>query len=248
MSDIFEETEEDLRAQKWVEIVKKGAPWVGAFLVAALLAALALWGWQTWQDKVSDTASETFQAAMDASAKGDTGTARAKFEDVVKHGNDTYKAMALMELAGMAVTDKKVDEAVKDFDEAAKASHDPMMSDLAQIKAVYLIMDKAPFADVQKRLTPLTGDKHPLSALAKEALAMAKIQAGDIKGARADLQVLSVSLTAPDGVKQRAGIVIDAIDSGAIATAQAAVKLPEAAMPAMPQVAPGQQLTEAPAQ
>ena len=67
MSDIFEETEEDLRAQKWVEIVKKGAPWVGAFLVAALLLALASWGWQTWQDKVRDTASETFQAAMDAS-------------------------------------------------------------------------------------------------------------------------------------------------------------------------------------
>jgi len=245
VSDIFEETEEDLRAQKWVDIVKASVPWVGAFLVAALILALASWGWQSWQEKVRDTASENFQAALDANAKGDTATAKAKFDDVSKHGNGAYKAMALMELAGMAEADKKTDEAVKDLDAAAKATGDPVMSDLAALKAAYLLMDKSSFADIQKRLSPLAADKRPLSALAKEALAMAKIQAGDIKGARADLQVLSVSLDAPDGVKQRASLVMDAIDSGAISVAQAAVKLPEAAMPQLPQMMPGQQMPPA---
>ena len=80
----------------------------------------------------------------------------------------------------------------------------------------------------------------PFVAMAKEALAMAKLQSGDIKGARSDLQVLSVTLGTPDGVKQRAAAFVSAIDSGAITTAQAMINLPEAPMPVMPQMPQGQ--------
>ncbi len=242
MSDIFDETEENLRADKWVTIVKKALPWVSAVLVLALVIALGIWGYQSWQDSVTAKSSETYQAAVDATAKSDTTTAKAKFEELTKSGNAAFKAMSWMQLGALAVTDNKPDEAVKDFDQAAKAGGDPLVSDLAALKAAYLIMDKASFADVSKRLTPLTADKRPLAPLAKEALAMAKLQAGDVKGARSDLQVLSVGLDVPNGVKQRAAMVLEVIDSGAAPTAQGVVKLPEAAMPVMPQLAPGQQL------
>lgn len=247
MSDIFDETEESLRADKWVAIAKAAMPWVSAVLVAALVVALGVWGYQSWQDKVTATSSETYQAAVEASNNADKATATAKFLELSKSGNGTFKPMALMQLGALAVSDNKPDAAIKYFDQAAKASHDPLVSDMAALKAAYLVMDKGTFAEVSTRLTPLTADKRPLAPLAKEALAMARLQSGDIKGAKRDLQVLVGTLDVPPGVLQRANVVLQAIDSDAAPTALGIVKLPEAAMPVMPQMAPGQQLQQMPA-
>ena len=102
-----------------------------------------------------------------------------------------------------------------------------------------LSIDTAPYAEVESRLKPLMGDKRPLAAMAREALALAKLQNGDIKGARSDLQVLSLSLDAPEGLKQRAEALVLAIDSGSVPTALAALKQPEAKAPmAMPGLTP----------
>ena len=239
MSDIFDETEENLRADKWVAIVKTALPIVIATLLAALLLALGIWGWQSWQANIAAKSSETYQAALDAGNKGDTAGAKTKFEDVTKSGNATYKALAYMQLGGMAVSAKNDTEAAKDFDAAAAQGTSPAIKDLAVLKSVFVSMDKAPFKQVQDRLTPLTKDGRPFAPLAKEALAMAKLQNGDVAGARSDLQVLSLTLGTPDGVKQRAGEFVQAIDSGAIPAAKAAIALPEATAPVMPQMPAG---------
>lgn len=239
MSDIFEETEETLRTQEWTKIARKSAPWVAGIAVVALATALGFWGYQVWQGKQSDKASETFQAGLAAGSTGDDATARAKFEETAKSGNSAYKVMAHMELAGLAVRDDKIDEAIAHFDAAAKASSDPDLSDLAALKAAYLVMDKGtPFAEIEKRLKPLSQDKRPHAYLAREALAMAKLQNGDATGARADLNTLAFALGAPDGLKQRAQLYVQAIDSGAAPTVKAIMALPPAEVPVIPQGMP----------
>lgn len=238
MNDIFDETEENLRADQWVEIVKKALPWVSGALVVALLITLAVWGWQVYQKNVAASSSNVYEAAIDAKVKGDKATARTKFEEATRTGNSSYKALAFMELAAMAEDDNHNDEAIKDFDSAARVTHNPLLSDTAAYKAALLAIDSEPYASVEKRLTPLTGDKRPLAPLAKEALALAKLQNGDVKGARSDLQVLSLTLGAPDGLKQRAQAEVMAIDSGAVPTALELMKLPEAKAPAMPALTP----------
>ncbi|MGZ3299193.1 MAG: hypothetical protein ACXU8O_09265 [Asticcacaulis sp.] len=87
MSDIFDETEENLRADQWVAIVKKALPWVTAVLTAALVVALCVWAWQGWQGHVSSKASETYEAGAEAKIKGDMATAKTKFQEVAKSGN-----------------------------------------------------------------------------------------------------------------------------------------------------------------
>lgn len=235
MSDIFEEAEEGLRQDRWATIAKKSAPWVGGALAVALIGALGFWGYTSWETSRMGKASETYVAAQEALTKNDKAAAKTEFQKVVDAGAPGYKALALSQLAGLAVEDNKADEAVKLFDEAAKASSDPLLSDLATLKATFLLMDKAPFADVEKRLTPLTKEGRPYAALAKEALAMAKIQKGDLQGARGDLQALAFSLDASDPLKQRAQMAVALIDSGGAEVARQAVKLPE--VKAQPQMA-----------
>lgn len=242
MSDIFDETEEELRTNKWVSIVKKSAPWAALVLGSALAIALGVWGWQSWQADTAAKTSETYQAAIEATTKNDLGVARTKFQEAAKSGTPAYKALALMQLAGLDVKDGKTDEAIKQFDAAAKAAPSPIIADIASLKAAYLAMDKASFEDVKKRLEPLAKDDRPYAPLAKEALAVAKMQNGDLKGARADLQVLALTLGTPEGVKQRAQEFTLAIDSGAVPTAKSAMALPEVKdvpqpqMPGLPQM------------
>ncbi len=234
MNDIFDETEENLRADQWVAIVKKALPWAGAALGTALLITLMVWGWQAYQAHIASSSSEVYEAGAEAKIKGDKATAKTKFEQAAKTGNSSYKAMALMELAAMAEDDNDNALAIQDFDLAAKTSPNRILSDTAAYKAALLTIDTQPYAAVEQRLTPLMGDKRPLAPLAKEALALAKLQNGDVKGARSDLEVLSLTLGAPEGLKQRAQAEIMAIDSGAVPTAMAVMKQPEAKAPAMP--------------
>ena len=235
MSDIFDETEENLRADQWVNIVKNTLPWVGGVAAVALACALGVWGYQSYQKSEASKASIAFETGIDALDKNDRGTAKAQFEAVEKMNNSAYKAMALQQLAGMAVEDGNTDLAVKDLDAAAKESHNVLISDQATYKAALLLLDTASLADIQARLAPLTKEGRPLAGLAKEAIAMSKLKNNDLKGARSDLQILSVTLGTPDGVKQRAAAFVAAIDSGAIKTAQDLLKQPEAKLPATPQ-------------
>ncbi|BEV12193.1 tetratricopeptide repeat protein [Asticcacaulis sp. DW145] len=235
MSDIFEEAEEGLRQDRWAAIAKKSAPWVGGALAVALIGALGFWGYTSWEAGRISKASESYVVAQDALTKNDKGAARTALQKVVDAGAPGYKALALSQLAGLAVEDNKTDEAVKLLEEASKTSSDPLIADLATLKATFLIMDKASFDDVEKRLTPLTKEGRPYAALAKEALAMAKIQKGDLQGARGDLQALAFSLDASDPLKQRAQMAVALIDSGGAEVARQAIKLPE--VKAQPQMA-----------
>lgn len=230
MSDIFEETEETLRTEQWMKIVRTALPWVIGVLVAALIAATGVFGWQSWKKHVAQQASDYYSQGFDALGKGDTVQAKTRFGQASKAGNEAYRSMALQQLGALAAEDGKTTEALKDYDEAAKVS-DPILSDTAALKAAYVAMDTASYADMEKRLTPLTKEGRPAQYLAKEALAMAKLQAGDAKGARAILASISITLGAPEGLRQRAAGAMAAIDSGAGDTARQIAKQPEAAMP-----------------
>lgn len=235
MNDIFEEAEDGLRRDKWVDIAKKSAPWVGGIAALALVAALGFWGYSSWQDSKTAEASELYAAAQKVEATGDRAKATAEYKKVADGGTAAYKALALLKLGGLALEDNKTDEAIAHFDAAAKATSAPLITDIAALKAAYLVMDKAPFSEVQKRLEPLAKEGRPYAPMAREALAMAKIQSGDLQGARGDLQALSLSLDAPEGVKRRAQETIAAIDSGAAEVARASLKLPEVTTVAMPE-------------
>ena len=151
-----------------------------------------------------------------------------------KAAKDAYKVLALQQQAGLAVTADKIPDAVRLFDQAAKTSSDPILSDPAAFKAALLIMDTAPLADIEARLTPLAEDKRPLHAFAQEALALARLQHGKTKEAREAFVLLQLGQDVPDDVRQRANIAVATIDAG---TAGALKSIADAAKNAAPPAA-----------
>ena len=224
MTDLFEEVEDQLRTDRYKQFARRVMPWLLGAAAAALVATLAYWGYDSYRSSQTEKASDQYAAAIDAFAAGDRARARTIWTDVAKSPSAAYKALSLMHLAAYALEDKKPAEAVRLYDEAAKAASDPLIGDAARLKSAFALLDTAPLKDLEGRLKPLMEEGHPYRAHAREALAFARLNAGDLAGARGDFVILSQSLDAPPGAQARARAAISLIDTGAAKAVPAVVK------------------------
>lgn len=243
MVDVFDEVEEQLRSERYRSLAVKSLPFVAAAVAAVVIGVGGYWGWTSYQTTQANKASEGYQAAMETAQKSGPAQAFGQFKTIADGGAKGYKALALLQMGDIRLEENKTKEAVGYFDEAAKAAPTALLGDLARLKSAFALMDTAPYKDLESRLTPLAGEKSPYRVYAKEALAFAKLQAGDMKGARADFVILANSLdsSTSEEVRQRAQAAMQLIDSGTAKDLAAAVKaaatLPP--MPPMSQLPPG---------
>jgi hypothetical protein len=227
LSDLFEEVEEQLRSDRYRALARKGAPWVLALAAAALVVALGIWGWRQYQQQTADKASEEYSAGLAAFAQGDQTAAQRLWGEVAKSPAKAYASLALMQLGGVKIASGKPDDvkaAVALFDQAAAVAPDDVLGDAARLKSAFAILDTAPFSQMEGRLAPLMKDGHPYRVQAREALAFAKLMKGDTAGARADFVVITGTLDAPEGARQRAQAAMGLIDTGSAKSVPAAVK------------------------
>lgn len=233
MTDLFEEVEEQLRSDRYRRLARQVLPWALGVAAVALAGALGYWGWDSYQRDMIARASDQHAAAIDAFAAGDRAKARELWTDVSKSSAGGYKALALMHLGAGALDDKKPDEAVKLFDAAAVAAPDPIVGDAARLKSALALLDTAPLKDMEGRLTPLMEEGRPYRIQAREALAIAKLRAGDLAGARGDFTLISQSLDASDSARARADAAKNLIDTGSAKALAGVVKAAAALPPPM---------------
>jgi hypothetical protein len=252
VTDLFEEVEGQLRSERYRTMALKAAPWVTGVLAAALIAAVGVWGWQKYQDQAIAKDSEIYADALQAFTEGDGAKADKLWGQVAQSPAKGYKSLALMQLGGLRLGENKTAEAVKLFDQAAEAAPSPVIGDAARLKAAFALVDTKPYKDIEARLTPLMADGRPYRVAAREALAFAKLQAGDTAGARTEFSVLSQMLDSAPTARERANAAIQLIDSGSAKAVPGAVKaaaalppqapaLPAAPISAAPQPASGPQ-------
>ena len=240
MVDVFEEVDEQLRADRAEVLFRRYLPWIAGGLGVGLAIALAVWGFDSYSQKKIEQASTAYAQGMDTLGKGDTAGALKQFSDAAKATSGAYRSLSLQQEAGLYLDQGKLDLATKTFADAAGASHEPILADAARLKSAYAILDTASYADVEKLLTPLTDPKRPYSSLAREALAWAKLRAGKVAEARVDFAILSVLPSATDNLRERARAAIGLIDGGTAGQVAATVKeaVAQPSNPLFPQIAP----------
>lgn len=212
--DFVEEVEERLRAERYAGFARRYLPWFIAAVAATIVGWLGMWGYGAWRDHNIGQASIAYDKAMVELATGDQTGAYNAFAPIARNGPAAYRTLALMQQADIRLGAGKADEAVTLYDAAAKAAPNQIFGDLARLRAAQVLMDTAPFAQVETRLKALVGDNRPYNLEAKEMLAMAKLQAGKAQEARGDFNALSLTLGVTPGMRARAQGAIALIDSG----------------------------------
>jgi hypothetical protein len=237
--DFVEEVEERLRAERWSGFANRWLPWIVAAVAAVVVGWLGVWGWRTWQDRNIGRASVSYDAAQTTLASGDQTGAFTSLSGLAKDGPAGYRSLALMTQADIRVGADKPREAAALYDAAAKAAPNDILRDVARLRAAQVLMDTAPYAQIQTRLAALIGDKKPYDLQAREALALAKLQAGRVQEARGDLNALSLTLGVSQAMRARAQAAIQLIDTGQAARVGEVVRQAATMPPPAGPIAPG---------
>jgi hypothetical protein len=209
--DIFDEVEEDLRAERAEKLLKKYA-WLLIAVVVAIVGAAS--GWQLWnryknqQDAAAAARYVAIQNALQQPGVAQAGQLAA-LDRLAVDAPEGYKILARMRAAGVKADAGDVPGAVALWNAvAADSSADPLLRDLASLLATARELDHGDPAQLQARLKPLAAPGNPWSTLAQEQLAMLDLRAGKVDDARKTLQALSVDIDSPSGLRARASALL----------------------------------------
>ncbi len=215
MVDIFDEVEEELRAERMQQFLKK----YGFLLVAAcVLVVGAVAGWKAWgwyQDRQdADAASRYISASTSAESAGVAGpnrqAAAAAFEAVASNAPDGYRVLARLREAALKAGSGDLEGASILWDQvAADSKADPLLRDLASLTWCFHHADKADAGVLTARLTPLADPGNAWRALAREQLALLELRQSHLEAARTQLRVLTADPTVPQGVRIRASALLE---------------------------------------
>jgi hypothetical protein len=200
--DIFDEVQEDLRAERAEKLLKKYAGLIIAVAVAIVAAAA---GWQMWsrhQNQQDAAAASRFVAAQDANDQ-------AAFDQIAANGPEGYKTLARLRAAALKADAGDLQGAESMLSAVASdSSADSLLRDYASLIAASRQLDHGDPAQIAARLKPLAEPGNPWSSLAREQLAVLDLRQGKVDDARKALQALAIDIGAPAGVRARASALV----------------------------------------
>ena len=177
--DFVEEVEEQLRAERYATFARRGLPW---FIVALVVGRRGLAGTvglsHLGATATSPRRRSTYDKAITELAAGDEIGAYNALGPVAKNGPPAYRTLSLIQQGNIRAAADKASDAAALYDAAAKAAPSAFLGDLARLKAALVLMDTAPYPQLETRFKAIIGDNRPYDLQAREALALAKMQAG----------------------------------------------------------------------
>ncbi len=227
MADIFDEVNEDLRADR---ARRFAAQYGSAGFAFVLLAVAGVAGWQVWHTKhmrETDAVATEFLTATHASPSSKAGpaatdpAAMATLDRLAATGPDGYRTLARLRTAAVRAGDGDLPAALGLWDQvAADQSADPLLRELATLLWAQHQVDAGPPDQVEARLQTLLAPDGPYRALALEARAWLLMRTGDNTQARDILQGLTKDSAVPEGVRGRANGLLARMGDPAAAGAQ----------------------------
>jgi hypothetical protein len=213
--DIFDEVEEDLRAERAQRLLLR---YGGVIVAAVVLVVASAGGWQAWrwwQSKQDAAAAVSYVNAM-AMADSATPTAIAArpatigaLDALAGAAPEGYRTLARLRAAALKAETGDLPGALGLWDQvAADGAADPLLRDLATLSWTQHQIDRGDPAQINSRLQTLTQANNPWRALAREQLALLDLRQGKTEAAKTALRQLAEDITAPAGVRGRSSSLI----------------------------------------
>jgi len=211
VADIFQEVDEEVRRERLKKLWDQYG-YVFIALCVLIVAGVGGWrGYQYWQAKKAGESGVAYEQAMQLAQAGKHKEADAAFARIAAGGTAGYRVLArLREATELAQTDQKA--ALGAYDAlAADKNAGQIIEDLAAVRAGLLLVDSAPYSEMQKRLEPLAGSNRSFRHTARELLALSAWKTGDLADARKWTDMMMSDPETPGGTRSRAQILSELI-------------------------------------
>lgn len=207
MADIFHEVDEEVRRERLRKLWERYSIVIVAVAIMIVVGIAAWRGYEWYTAKRAAEAGAQFEAAVTLAEQGKQAEAEAAFAKIASDAPGGYRLLARFRAAAsLAAT--KPDDAVKAYDQlAADNSLGQTWRDLAAVRAGMLLVDTAPFAEMQKRLAPLSEPGRPYRHSARELLALSAWKNSDVTAAKRYIDMIAGDAETPPGTRSRVDVL-----------------------------------------
>jgi len=214
--DIFDEVAEDLRTERAAKLARRYGGAVIGVAVLVLAAVAAQQGWAWYQDQQNTKAATAYLALSKQIADAGTGITNAQRrgfaqaeQSFAATAPETYRTLAGLQAASLYADAGQLQEALAQWNAVGEDPHaDPLLVNAANLLWVQHALGNVPDAEVAVRLAPLTLETNPFHGLAQEVQALMYISEGKTDLAKAVLEQLTSDPAAPEGVSNRAQVLL----------------------------------------
>lgn len=201
MSELFSEIDEDLRREQLKKLWERYSL---HFIVLIVLIVGGVGGWRAYQyfeNQKAEAAGKAFEAAV---ALTDPAQAQAAFDKIAGENAPGYSMLARLHAAAEAAKQDS-QKGVAAFDAIANdGKAEAPIREIARLRAASLLLDTAPYADIEKRLSDDASGTHTFRHSARELLALSAWRAKNNDAARKWLDMIGDDPQSPATLRRRA--------------------------------------------
>ncbi|HLJ20000.1 MAG TPA: tetratricopeptide repeat protein [Stellaceae bacterium] len=214
MSDIFQEVDEELRHDKWLQLWKRYQNYVIGLAALIVVATAAVTYWLYYDQQQREAEGLRYALALDDARSGKLADAANALNTLAASAHAGRALVARFEAAALQMRAGDQAAAIAAYDAIAKdGGVDQIYRDLATVLWGLHALDTVDPQVVVDRLAPVTAQDNPWHATALEVTAVAHLKTGDRGTAKGDYQRIADDLTAPRGLRARAAQMVAALGS-----------------------------------
>jgi hypothetical protein len=212
MSDIFREVDEDVQHDRLAEFWEKYSIVVYGLALAIVVGA-GIFSYLRHQHQTQAEAAGTlYEAAETLASQNKPEVSARAFDALAGNTPQGYRILSQLRAAEeTGLTDRAA--AVRAFDLiAAEPGQDPLLVDLARLRAGLLRVDEADKTELEQRFTALLNG--PFRHSARELLGLAALKRGDYESAGKYFDQVVVDPNAPANLRQRVQAFLSLVRGG----------------------------------
>jgi hypothetical protein len=184
---------------------------VYALAVAALIVAgvAAYKGWSYWQERKAQEGGAEFSQALTTLDGPDAAKAKETLASLAEEGPRGYRILARFQLAAAEAKAGNTDKAVADYDALATDGNlDAILKGDATLQAAGLRLDKADYAEMERRLKGLAEGNGAWRFSARELLGLSAYRLNDMREAEKQFSALVSDQGTPLNLRERADMML----------------------------------------
>jgi hypothetical protein len=179
----------------------------GAALIVVGVAGYK--GWSYWQEKRAQDAGAKFTQALLMEDGADAAKAREMLTALAESGPEGYRVLARFQLAAAEAKAGDIDKAVADYDALAiDPGVDPILQGHATLQAAALRLDKADYAEMERRLKGLVDSNSAWRFSARELLGLSAYRLNNVHEAERQFSALLGDQGTPPNLRERADMML----------------------------------------
>lgn len=166
-------------------------------------------GWSYWQEKRAQDAGANFTQALLMEDGADAAKAREMLTALAESGPEGYRVLARFQLAAAEAKAGDLDKAVADYDALAiDPGVDPILQGHATLQAAALRLDKADYAEMERRLKGLVDSNSAWRFSARELLGLSAYRLNNMREAERQFSALIGDQGTPPNLRERADMML----------------------------------------